>query len=178
MRLRVSHQSDYQQEAALPQAGRQRWLAGRKAQVLAAIQSGTLSLEEACRRYLLTPEELQSWHASFASDGVAGLKMKRLAERRTNARRKVSEPGAALLDSGDRLPCLITDLGSQGARLVFRVRLPVPRQFKLLCIRSGRTLPASVRWQREQSVGLQFEDAEANELKGIDDLGSWLLGDG
>ena len=70
--------------------------------VLVAIQTGALSREEACRRYVLTPEELQTWHKAFASDGVAGLKMSRIAERRAAARRKVSEAGAAILDSGDR----------------------------------------------------------------------------
>ena len=177
MNVRATIESRPQTEAALPPARQQRWSAGKKAQVLAAIKDGTLSLEEACRHYSLTAEELQSWHVSFAADGVAGLKMTRLAERRTNARRKVSEPAAALLDSGDRLQCTITDIGSQGARLELRVRLPVPRRFKLMCARSGRTLPASVRWQREGLVGVQFEDTAAKELTGIDDLGSWLLGE-
>src|SRR3712207_2470429 len=89
MTSQASFQSSRIGAAILPQPGPQRWLAGKKAQVLAAIQCGTLSLEEACARYILTPEELQSWHVSFASDGVAGLKMKRLVERRTSTRRKV-----------------------------------------------------------------------------------------
>ena len=126
MSIRALLHLDRTGSADLPHAGQQRWVAGKKAAVLTAIQSGTLSIEEACRRYFLTTEELQSWHHSFAAHGVAGLRMKSLAERRTTARRKVSEPARAMLDSGDQLDCMITDLGSQGARLEFPVRLPVP----------------------------------------------------
>ncbi len=163
--------------ADLPDAGTQRWMAWKKARVLAAIQTGALSLEEACRRYVLTAEEVQTWHESFAADGVDGLKMRRLAERRTSARRKVSEPATAVLDSKDQLECVITDIGGQGARLEFRVRLPVPRQFQLYCRRSARSLPVSVKWQRDQCAGVLFDASASDKRAGIDDLGSWLLGE-
>ena len=164
--------------ADLPHAGPQRWVPGKKAAVLAAIQTGTLSIEEACKRYFLTPEELQSWHQSFAADGVAGLKMKRLAERRTAARRKVSEPARAMLDNGDQLDCMITDIGSQGARLEFPIRLLVPRRFNLQCRRSERSIRVSVKWQREGLAGVQFEEPNEARLCGANDLGAWLLGEG
>ena len=134
-------------------------------------------MEEACRRYVLTPEEVQTWHESFAADGVDGLKTRRLAERRTSARRKVSEPAAAVLDSRDQLHCMITDIGGQGARLEFRVRVPVPRRFLLHCPRSARSLPVSVKWQRDQCAGVLFEVSASDKRAGIDDLGSWLLGE-
>ncbi len=160
----------------LPGPGPQRWMAGKKAMVLTAIQKGALSLEEACRRYVLTPEELQTWHRAFATDGVAGLRVSRMAERRATARRKVSEPAAAILDGGDRLECTITDIGCHGARLDFRVRLPVPRQFRLVCHGTGRRVPVSVKWQRQALTGVQFVVPASHEPADTEDLGSWLLG--
>jgi len=155
---------------------RQHWVPRKKAEILIAIREGALSLDKACRQYLLSPEELLSWQASFASDGVGGLKVTKLVERRRTNRQKVREPAAALLESGDRLQCIITDVGGQGAKLDFGVRLPVPNEFTLMHSSSGRSLPVFLRWNRERYAGVQFNVPLESELAGIVDLGSWLLG--
>jgi len=41
----------------LPPPGTKRWIARRKAAVVAAVRSGAIGLEEACRRYELSEEE-------------------------------------------------------------------------------------------------------------------------
>ena len=51
--------------ADLPPPGTQRWVIRRKAEVVAAVRGGLLSLEEACSRYVLTTEEFLSWQASI-----------------------------------------------------------------------------------------------------------------
>src|SRR5215468_5840731 len=38
-----------------------RWVIRRKAEVVAAVRDGLLTLEEACSRYMLTVEEFLSW---------------------------------------------------------------------------------------------------------------------
>lgn len=61
----------------LPPPDTSRWVARRKAQVIDAIRLGRISIEEACRLYRLTVEELASWQRAFLRSGVAGLKVSR-----------------------------------------------------------------------------------------------------
>ncbi len=61
--------------ANLPPAGFTRWVALRKAEVVTAVRGGLISLDEACRRYMLTPEEFSTWQKAFARYGVPGLRI-------------------------------------------------------------------------------------------------------
>jgi hypothetical protein len=54
----------------------------RKAEVVAAVRGGLLSLEEACARYTLTVEEFLSWQASIDQHGLAGLRTTRIQQYR------------------------------------------------------------------------------------------------
>jgi len=47
--------------ADLPSTNVKRWTVYRKAEIIAAIRGGLLSLEDACERYSLTVEEFVSW---------------------------------------------------------------------------------------------------------------------
>ena len=60
--------------ADLPPPSTRRWVIRRKAEVVAAVRGGLLSLEEACQRYKLTTEEFLSWQASIDEYGLAGLR--------------------------------------------------------------------------------------------------------
>lgn len=60
--------------ADLPPPDTQRWVIRRKAEVVAAVRGGLLSLEEACERYTLTVEEFLSWNALIDRHGLAGLR--------------------------------------------------------------------------------------------------------
>jgi hypothetical protein len=62
----------------LPPANTQRWVVRRKAEVLAAIDGGLLTAEEACRLYRLSPEELDLWRAAIGRAGVPGLRVTRI----------------------------------------------------------------------------------------------------
>ena len=68
--------------ANLPTPGTKRWVTRRKAQVVAAVRGGLLSLEEACRRYKLTVEEFLSWQRSLDEFGLAGLRCTRIQQYR------------------------------------------------------------------------------------------------
>jgi Protein of unknown function (DUF1153) len=61
----------------LPAPGTKRWVARRKAEVVAAVRGGLLSLDEARTRYRLTLEELASWQQSWDRNGLAGLRSTR-----------------------------------------------------------------------------------------------------
>lgn len=65
----------------LPPPDTRRWVAGKKAQVAAAVQNGILSVEEACRRYDLTVEELSAWQRALRQFGVRGLRATRRVAR-------------------------------------------------------------------------------------------------
>ena len=60
--------------ADLPPPNTKRWVIRRKAEVVAAVRGGLLSLEEACERYTLTVEEFLNWQASLDDHGLAGLR--------------------------------------------------------------------------------------------------------
>jgi hypothetical protein len=68
--------------ADLPALSTKRWVIRRKAQVVAAVRGGLLSLEEACRRYLLTVDEFLSWQSSIDQHGLAGLRTTRVQKYR------------------------------------------------------------------------------------------------
>ena len=68
--------------ADLPPRDTKRWVIRRKAEVVAAVRGGLLSIEEACERYTLTVEEFLSWQSSINSHGLAGLRTTRIQQYR------------------------------------------------------------------------------------------------
>ena len=68
--------------ADLPPADTGRWVIRRKAEVVAAVRGGLISLDDACRRYTLTVEEFLSWQRSIERHGLAGLRATRVQQYR------------------------------------------------------------------------------------------------
>ena len=66
----------------LPEAGIKRWVTRRKAEVVAAVRGGLLSVEDACGRYELSKEEYAGWERLFERHGVKGLRTTRLQNYR------------------------------------------------------------------------------------------------
>ena len=62
----------------LPPPDTKRWVVRRKAIVVAAVRSGALSIQEACRRYKLSVEEFLAWQRAIDRHGVPGLRVTRL----------------------------------------------------------------------------------------------------
>ena len=60
--------------ADLPAPDTVRWVIRRKAEVVAAVRGGLLSLEEACTRYTLSVDEFLNWQAAIDKHGLAGLR--------------------------------------------------------------------------------------------------------
>jgi hypothetical protein len=58
----------------LPSPKTKRWVPRRKAEVVAAVRGGLLSLDDACARYALTFEEFMSWQSALEQYGLAGLR--------------------------------------------------------------------------------------------------------
>lgn len=70
----------------LPPPNTKRWVIRRKAEVVAGVRSGIISLEEACERYTLSVEEFLSWQRLIDSHGVRGLRATRLQDYRAHDR--------------------------------------------------------------------------------------------
>lgn len=80
----------------LPPPNTKRWVIRRKAEVVAGVRNGLISLEEACNRYKLSAEEFLSWQRLIESHGLRGLRTTRLQQYRRTA----SEPGEAAPSAG------------------------------------------------------------------------------
>jgi len=63
--------------ADLPAPDTKRWVPRRKAEVVAAVRGGILSLDDACARYALTVEEFLSWQRNVERYGLQGLRATR-----------------------------------------------------------------------------------------------------
>ena len=67
----------------LPPADTRRWVVRRKAAVVAAVEAGKITLEEALRRYQLTEEEFRAWQRAYDTHGLPGLRATRLQQYRS-----------------------------------------------------------------------------------------------
>src|SRR5690606_37280412 len=63
---------------SLPPAGTTRWVVRRKAEVVAAVNGGLLTVDEACARYDLTVEEFAGWQRAVDRSGMPGLCVTRI----------------------------------------------------------------------------------------------------
>jgi hypothetical protein len=58
----------------LPSPNTRRWVASRKAAVVAAVRDGMVTMASALHRYQITEEEFLSWQRAFESYGLPGLR--------------------------------------------------------------------------------------------------------
>lgn len=66
----------------LPAPETKRWVVRRKAEVVAAVNGGLLSIDEVLERYGLTLEEFASWQRSVDRSGMQGLRVTRIQHYR------------------------------------------------------------------------------------------------
>ena len=71
--------------ADLPRPPVSRWVARRKAEIVACVHGGLLDRNEACERYVITNEEFLEWDRAYMAFGLPGLKIgsKRQRERQS-----------------------------------------------------------------------------------------------
>ena len=69
--------------ASLPPSDTTRWVVRRKAEVVAAVNGGLLSVDEVCDRYGLTVEEFASWQRAIDRSGMPGLRVTRIQHYRS-----------------------------------------------------------------------------------------------
>ncbi|MGX7951294.1 CtrA inhibitor SciP [Tsuneonella sp. HG249] len=66
----------------LPPANTKRWVVRRKAEVVAAVNGGLLSIDDVLERYGLTLEEFASWQRAVDRSGMQGLRVTRIQHYR------------------------------------------------------------------------------------------------
>ncbi len=69
-------------EKDLPSADTKRWVIRRKAEVVAGVRAGLISLAEACEKYSLSIDEFLTWQSQLDRHGLKGLKVTRIADYR------------------------------------------------------------------------------------------------
>lgn len=74
--------------ATLPPPATLRWVVRRKAEVVAAVNGGLLTIEQACERYGLTLEEFVSWQRGVERSGLNGLRITRSQHYRDRHERR------------------------------------------------------------------------------------------
>jgi hypothetical protein len=67
---------------SLPPPETTRWVVRRKAEVVAAVNGGLLSVSDVCERYGLTLEEFASWQRAIDRSGMPGLRVTRIQHYR------------------------------------------------------------------------------------------------
>lgn len=80
---------------SLPSATTTRWVVRRKAEVVAAVSGGLLSIDEACDRYAISFEEFTGWQRAVTRSGVPGLRVTRSKPCRAGLAAKAIAPSAA-----------------------------------------------------------------------------------
>ncbi len=66
----------------LPPPETTRWVVRRKAEVVAAVAGGLLTVDEVCDRYNLSIEEFASWQRAVDRAGMPGLRVTRVQQYR------------------------------------------------------------------------------------------------
>ena len=73
---------------SLPPVGTTRWVVRRKAEVVAAVAGGLLTVDEACARYNLSLEEFTTWQRAIDRSGMPGLRVTRIKHYRDQYERQ------------------------------------------------------------------------------------------
>ena len=67
---------------SLPPPETTRWVVRRKAEVVAAVAGGLLTVDEVCKRYNLSLEEFTGWQRAVDRSGMPGLRVTRIKHYR------------------------------------------------------------------------------------------------
>jgi len=87
----------------LPPGDIGRWVASRKSQIVNAVRAGQLTLDEACERYMLSPEEFLNWERIVDQHGVRGLRCRQVQFRRHSQQPRIDAPMEQGQRQGQRL---------------------------------------------------------------------------
>ncbi len=83
-------------------------------------------------------------------------------EHRHALRQRVFLKGQIRFNNGaSTMDCVVRDFSASGARIALSETVTLPEVFDLYISQKDRTYRASLRWRREDGVGVTFEEEEA-----------------
>lgn len=176
----------------LPPPDTTRWVPRRKATVVAAVESGLITVDGACQRYNLTLEEFLGWQRAIKRSGVKGLRMTLSQFYRETAAKSSQESPAAdpippgpiprqdererrgasrlflilrvakLIVDENEQFCIIRDASATGLKI--KLFAPLSRHDKLAIeVANGDRYPVRCVWTEDDSMGVQFLEPIALE---------------
>lgn len=73
----------------LPRPDTGRWVVRRKAEVVAAVKGGLITLDRACEMYSLTVDEYLGWQSKLERHGLRGLRITKRDSRQQDSSKTV-----------------------------------------------------------------------------------------
>lgn len=70
----IGPDGDVLTSANLPPRNTKRWVPRRKAEIIAAVSGGLITLTDACTRYAISHEEFRAWVSAYERHGLPGLR--------------------------------------------------------------------------------------------------------
>jgi transposase-like protein len=70
----IGPDGDVLTSANLPPKETKRWVPRRKAEIVAAVSGGLITLTDACARYEISHEEFRAWVSAYERYGLPGLR--------------------------------------------------------------------------------------------------------
>jgi hypothetical protein len=96
---------------------------------------------------------------------------RRMSERRQSTRQKSLLRGCIYFNNRlSSTDCLIRDISTTGARLIFSEAVSIPDKIDLYIAQKEQTLCAYVQWRRGDEVGVAFAEPAADKAKPDDEL--------
>ena len=86
--------------AGLPSPATQRWVCGRKAKLVAALNQGRFSENELCEVYSISHEELDHWCLTYRAYGLKALRATRVQDYRHKPKGLLISVSPAELSNG------------------------------------------------------------------------------
>jgi hypothetical protein len=83
-----------------------RWVPRRKAEIVAAVRDGLLTLDEASERYALSVEEYLTWQRGLDLFGLSGLRVNKIQQCRHQPRSKKRRTEQGAPGPGGRHPSM------------------------------------------------------------------------
>ncbi len=88
-----------------------------------------------------------------------------MSEHRRESRQRVFLKGRITFNnSASSLDCLVRDLSTTGARLAMSETTTLPEAFELYIAQKDKTYRATLRWRREDGVGVIFPEELARTM--------------
>lgn len=82
-------------------------------------------------------------------------------EQRKQPRLRVLLKGRIYFNNGSSsIDCLVRDMSATGARLMLSETATLPEKFDLYIPQKERTYRASLRWRREDGIGVTFDEGD------------------